>query len=311
MTGAITRREFLGKMVAGLVLLSSGCSAKTSWQVSGSEKGQVRLVFYTDVHARTEWDTPVAMERAALAINAQNPDLVIAGGDLITDGFQSSAATVAPRWDAYMKMQRAIAADVYPAIGNHDLVAANPKDGSPPAKDPRAIYLGHMGLNRTYYSFDAVGYHFVILDSILVTEDTYEYQGMIWPEQLEWLKEDLSRVPVGTPIVLLTHIPLLTSFFGATKGATFAAPGNRVVVNNLEVFKAFGKHNLILVLQGHMHVKEMIRWKGTAFIVGGAVCGKWWRGSWYDTKPGFNVITLSGDQVAWEYLDYGWKARRP
>ena len=307
----MTRRQFLGTMAAGLALLTSGCSAKTSWRVRGSEKGQLRLVFYTDVHARTEWDTSVAMERAALAINAQKPDLVIAGGDLITDGFQSSAVTVAPRWDAYMKMHRAIAEDVYPAIGNHDLVAANPRDGSPPAKDPRAIYRRHMGLDRTYYSFNAAGYHFVVLDSILVTGDTYEYQGTIWPEQLEWLKEDLSSIPKGTPIVLVTHIPLLTAFFGATKGATFAAPENRVVVNNLDVFKALEKHNLILVLQGHLHVKEMIRWQGTTFIAGGAVCGKWWRGSWYDTKEGFNVLTLSGDQVAWEYLDYGWKARRP
>jgi len=311
MMGGITRREFLGKMAAGLALLTSGCSAKASWRAKGPEKGELRLVFYTDVHARTEWDTPVAMERAALAINAQKPALVIAGGDLITDGFQSSAATVAPRWDAYMKMHRAIAADVYPAIGNHDLVAANPKDGSPPAKDPRTVYLRHMGLDRTYYSFNASGYHFVVLDSILVTGDIYEYQGKIWPEQLEWLKEDLSSIPQGTPIVLVTHIPLLTSFFGATKGATFGAPGNRVVVNNLQVFKALGKHNLVLVLQGHLHVKELIRWKGTTFITGGAVSGKWWRGPYYGTKAGFNVIRLSGDHVAREYLDYGWKARRP
>jgi len=223
-------------MAAGLALLTAGCSAKTCWRARGSEKGELRLVFFTDVHARTEWDTPVAMERAALAINAQKPEIVIAGGDLITDGFQSTAAEVAPRWVAYMKMQRTVAGDVYPAIGNHDLVAADPKDGSPPAKDPRAIYLRHMGLDRTYYSFDAVGYHFVILDSIVVTGDIYEYQGTIWPEQLEWLKEDLATIPHGTPIVLVTHIPLLTSFFGATKGATFAAPGNRVVVNNLDVF---------------------------------------------------------------------------
>ena len=307
----ITRREFLGRMVAGAALLSGGCSGRTVWRANGSEKGELRLVFYTDVHARTEWDTPLAMERAALSINAQKPDLVIAGGDLITDGFQSSAATVAPRWDAYMKMHRAIAADIYAAIGNHDLVGANPKDGSPPAKDPKAEYLRHMGLERTYYSFDAAGYHFVVLDSILVTGDIYEYQGTIWPEQLEWLKEDLSDIPHGTPIVLVTHIPLLTAFFEATKGATFAAQRNRVVVNNLEVFKALGKHNLILVLQGHLHVKELIRWRGTTFMVGGAICGRWWRGSWYGTPAGFNVITLAGDHVVREYLNYGWKARRP
>ena len=68
---------------------------------------------------------------------------------------------------------------------------------------------------------------------------------------------------------------------------------------------------LILALQGHLHVKEMIRWQGTTFIIGGAICGKWWRGPWYDTNEGFNLITLSGNRVAWEYIDYGWQARRP
>jgi hypothetical protein len=52
------------------------------------------LTFYTDVHARTEWNTPGTMALAADVINAQSGDIVITGGDLITDGFQSSVAKV-------------------------------------------------------------------------------------------------------------------------------------------------------------------------------------------------------------------------
>jgi hypothetical protein len=70
-------------------------------------------------------------------------------------------------------------------------------------------------------------------------------------------------------------------------------------------------HNVILVLQGHLHAKEMVKWRETTFIVGGAVSGKWWRGSWHGTEEGFNLITLTEGQVAWEYIDYGWEARRP
>ncbi|MBT8368860.1 MAG: metallophosphoesterase, partial [Deltaproteobacteria bacterium] len=177
MTNSITRRNFLGTLIGGLALLAGGCSKKMVWPAGGSDKGSVRLTFYTDVHARTEWNTPDAMALAADAINAQKADLVIAGGDLITDGFQSSAEQAAPRWDAYMKMHRAIKADVFPAMGNHDLVAAIPADGTPAADNPRAVYLDRMGLARTYYSFSAAGYHFIILDSIQVTGDDYQYQG--------------------------------------------------------------------------------------------------------------------------------------
>jgi 3',5'-cyclic AMP phosphodiesterase CpdA len=271
----------------------------------------MRLVFYTDVHARLEWETPKALAQAAGAINARKADLVITGGDLITDGFTSSAANAAPRWDAYMSLHRAIEADLYPAIGNHDLVAAKPMDGTPAAKNPRAVYLRRMGLARTYYSFDAVGYHFVILDAIQVTDDAYHYQGSIGPETLVWLQHDLAKLPVGTPVVLVTHIPLLTAFYAAVKGATFPAPKNRVVINNREVFDLIQNYNVILVLQGHLHVKEWIRWNNTTFIVGGAVCGKWWRGAWYGTGEGFNIITLCGNHVDWEYAGYGWQARRP
>ena len=311
MGNTITRRSFIGKLLASITLLGTGSCMRPGLTNRGSTGGSVRLIFYTDVHARTEWDTPHAMARAAAAINAQKPDLVLAGGDLITDGFQSEPAAVAPRWAAYMQMQRTIRADVYPAIGNHDLVAARPQDGSPAAQNPRSIYLSYMGLKRTYYSFDAVGYHFIILDSIHITEDDYQYQGFIRPEQLEWLQQDLAAVSKATPIVLVTHIPLLSSFFSASRGATFAAKPNRVVVNNRDVFDAFKNRNLILVLQGHLHVKELIRWQNTTFITGGAICGKWWRGAWYGTKEGFSVLTLNGNRVDWRYIDYGWVTRRP
>ena len=308
---AITRRDFLGKMIAAFTLFA-GCSLKkTMWPAVGSDKGSVRLIFYTDVHARTEWQTPMAMSLAVDAINGQKADLVIAGGDLITDGFQSSASKVAPRWNAYMKMQQAIESDVYPAIGNHDLVAAIPEDGSPAAENPRSIYLGHMGLDRTYFSFNSVGYHFIILDAIHVTGDEYEYQGIIWPEQLEWLRRDLSSIPRGTPVVVVSHIPLLSASFSERYGTAYAALPNRVIVNHRDIFKAFENHNVILVLQGHLHIKEMIRRQNTTFITGGAICGKWWRGAWYGTAEGFNIITLTGNHVAWEYIDYGWEARRP
>lgn len=307
----ITRREFLGRTAFGIAVLTGGCSERYIRPASGSDKGSLRLAFYTDVHARTEWETPRAMALAANAINAEKADLIIAGGDLITDGFQSSADKVAPRWDAYMKMHEAIRGDVFPVIGNHDLVAADPEDGSPAAENPRGTYLYKMGLERTYYSFDAVGYHFVMLDPIHVPGDDYPYKGMIGPEELEWLKQDLSGVHPGTPVVIVTHIPLLTSFYAATTGATAAAMENQVVVNNLEVFEVFENRNVPLVLQGHLHVKEKIQWKNTTFITGGAICGSWWRGERHGTKEGFNIITLTGNHIDWEYIEYGWKALRP
>jgi Icc protein len=307
----LSRREFLGYLgsgaVAGTATLLTGCS----WATGGKRTPGLKLVFYTDVHARREWETPKALAMAAEAINRQHPDIVIGGGDLITDGFQSGAEAVAPRWDVYMGMHRAIRGELHSAIGNHDLVGAIPEDGSTPAEDPRAEFRRRLGVTRTYYSFDAGGYHFMLLDSIEIVGGKLKYRGHISAGQLEWIRQDLATVPGDQPIILAMHIPLVTSFYQMTEGATAAAPANRVVTNNREVLNLFDAHNLQLVLQGHLHVSELIRWGGTTFVTGGAVSGKWWRGSWQGTPEGFTVITLTGEKIDWQYVSYGWTARRP
>ena len=320
MTGRPSRRRFLQGLGAGGALIAAPAATaawsqpawgRTAWTVRGSERGVLRLVFYTDVHARTEWETPTAVMMAAGAINAQRPDLVLAGGDLITDGFDSLPEEVAPRWDTYMAMHDAIEGEQHTVVGNHDLVGALPKDGSPPVADPRADYKERLGLDRTYGAFDALGYRVMLLDSLRVSGDKYKYHGWISLEQREWIKEELARLDRTTPIVVMTHVPLATAFFSTTEGTTFQAKPNRVVVNNIEVLELFAEHNLILVLQGHLHVTELVRWRGTGFLTGGAVCARWWRGPFHGTEEGFNTITLGHDRIEWDYIDYGWEARRP
>jgi 3',5'-cyclic AMP phosphodiesterase CpdA len=311
MFGKPSRRCFLKALGAGGTLLASPALGQIAWTIQGSERGVLRLVFYSDVHARTEWETPAALMKAADAINAQKADLVLGGGDLIEGGFNSTSGEAAPRWDGYMAMHSAIEGEHHAAIGNHDLVGALPKDGSPPTADPRLEYKRRLGLTRTYRSFDALGYRVMLLDSVRISDGEHKYHGWVSLEQREWIKEELWRLPTGTPIVLVTHIPLMTAFFSATKGTTFQAPPNRVVVNNTEVLALFAEHNLVLVLQGHLHVSEMLRWRDTTFITGGAICAKWWRGPHLGTEEGFNAITLRRNRVEWEYIDYGWDARRP
>ena len=306
-TNRHTRRRFLA--LAGAT--AAALPARAWWPSRGARGESLRLAFFTDVHARTEWETPRAMGMAATAINDARADLVVAGGDLITDGFQSAATTVEPRWKAYLEMHGAINGRVEPVMGNHDLVGAIPEDGSEPSPDPRARFRDAFGLDRTARSFTAGGYYFFLLDSIAVTGGSEKYRGRIDEPQLAWLSEELAGIEPDTPIVVASHIPLLTTMFQATEGATVAAKPNRVVENNLEIFDLFAGHNLLLVLQGHLHVDEMVRWRNTSFISGGAVCGKWWRGSWHGTREGFGVLTLRPDGVDWQYRTYGWEALRP
>ncbi len=247
---------------------------------------------------------PDALVSAVERINSKNSDLIIGGGDLITGGFTSDPLLAAPRWDVYMDMHRGIAGEHHTVIGNHDLVGVLPSDGSAPVADPRSTYKQRLGLSRTFYAFDALGYRIILLDSLRISGDEYKYHGWVSEEQQEWLKAELSRTSRTMPIVIVLHVPLVTAFFGATQGADKAAKANRVVVNNVDVLELFAEHNLMLVLQGHLHVSEYLRWKNTTFITGGAVSGGWWKGPFHGTKEGFNVVTLHSDRVEWEYVDY-------
>ena len=307
----IPRRTFIRRAATICGVVSLGWPARLSWAVSGSSAGSLRLAYYTDIHARTEWGTPDAMQLAAEAITTHKADLVICGGDMITDGYQSSSGMVRERWDVYLDMHRAISPEPVYVLGNHDLVGVEPGDGSVPAADPRADARARLNMDQTYRSFNHAGYHVILLDSVEVTRDEFKYRGYVDDSQMEWLRADLSSVGPDTPIILVSHMPLLTSFFQATAGVQAAVPPNRGLVNNREVLALFEKHRLLLVLQGHLHVNEMLRWRDTTFITGGAVCGKWWRGAWHGTPEGFGILDLHPDQVNWHYHTFGWNARRP
>lgn len=311
MSVGLRRRGFLAAAGSLALVGLSGCAVPRgfTWPVRGADRGTLRILFYTDVHAQLERGAPAAMAQAAEAMTAEPADLILTGGDLIQGGLRSSEAEMAPRWDAYMAMHRVVGGEVHAAIGNHDLVAALPEDGSAPSPDPRATFRDRLGLARTYYAFDALGYHIVVLDSIEVVGGEEMYRGFVDAQQLDWLTGDLARVAKGTPIVCMLHMPMLTGFYGAVEGATAPAPANRVLVNSHEVLALFREHNLLLVLQGHLHVKELIRWRETTFITGGAICGAWWRGPRKGTEEGFNRLTLHRDRIEWDYIDYGWEAQ--
>jgi 3',5'-cyclic AMP phosphodiesterase CpdA len=252
-------------------------------------------VFATDVHARPPTSIGQRLARAAAAINAAAPQLIIVGGDLVEAGLGEGALPADLCWPLWHRFGAALAAPLFPVLGNHDLVPAA-------GGDPRASFRRELGLARTYYAFDAAGYHFVVLDAIAAAEgEDPPYRARIGQDQLTWLRADLERLGGEVPIVVATHVPLLTTHYQATRGGSAAAPPTHVVSNNTEVLALLAEHPVILVLQGHLHIEERISWRGISLITGGAVCGGWWDGDWFGTPPGFGVVSLRGNEVDWQY----------
>jgi len=291
----------LAGLLGGGMAMTCGCAA--------TNDGGMRVVFYSDVQATTQWGVPEAMPIAADAINAVHPDLVIAGGDLIGGGFTANPQEAEENWAVYASLVERIEAPVKNAIGNHDLVGAaraDPSDWSA----PRSSFLKHTGLDRTYYAFDAGGYHFIVLDTVQVVGGDLGYEGGLDPAQREWLVSDLARVEVDKPIVLVSHMPLLSVFPLARNGWAEPAARNRVILDANKLLDLFSDRRLELVLQGHLHVFEKIEWRGTTFVTGGAVSANWWKGARLGTEEGFCVVDLNGDGVDVRYQSYEWEGRR-
>ena len=59
---------------------------------------------------------------------------------------------------------------------------------------------------------------------------------------------------------------------------------------------AFEGHNVVAVLQGHLHVNEVVVLKNTQYILSGAVCGNWWRGVRMGFPEGFTVVSARDGQ---------------
>ena len=108
--------------------------------------------------------------------------------------------------------------------------------------DGGALYREHFGkgtLGGGWYSFDHKGVHFMGLNNVLMLDSL----GDLGPQQLEWMKKDVSDLTSSTPIVLFAHIPLWMIYpqwgWGTDDGA-----------QALSLLRRFGS---VTVLNGHIH----------------------------------------------------------
>jgi 3',5'-cyclic AMP phosphodiesterase CpdA len=305
-----SRRRFLTLSAA-----AAATSALPSLAQSSAKPGNLRLIFFTDTHNQPELSANEGTTLALKKIKSLKPDLCIQGGDHCFDINAVPRERSIMLLDQYQKTEHILdGIPVHHVIGNHDVLGLTPSSNVA-TSDP--LYGKHAFEQRfntkTYRSFDHGGYHFILLDSIGITPDR-AYEGLIDADQLAWLKADLAATPAGTPIIVVSHIPMVTAIyqypFPTDKFAK--APIKALIVSNAwQVYPLFDGHNVIAVLQGHTHINETIYWRNVPYITSGAVCGNWWQGPHWGTPEGFTVLELSNGQAHWRYEPYGWKSPNP
>jgi 3',5'-cyclic-AMP phosphodiesterase len=293
------RRDFI-RMAA----LSCASAVTLQGEATVPGANSFDFVFFTDTHIEPELNAAGGCAMALRKIRSLNPAFAIQGGDHIFDAMSASRSRATDLFDLYSRTEEVLGMTVHHTLGNHDVFAIAAADGRLLPEYGKEMYEKRFG--RTYYSFDARGYHFIVLDSIQITQGQ-SYEGRIDDDQLHWLAGDLSARPLSQPVIVITHIPLVTGA-NAYGPARPDKAGKVSVVNAWQVLPLLEKHNVLGVFQGHTHINEVVTFRGISYISCGAVCGNWWHGPRWGTPEGFTVVSLREGKCSWRYETYGFQS---
>ncbi|MCA1760587.1 MAG: metallophosphoesterase, partial [Bacteroidales bacterium] len=239
-------------------------------------------------------------------INKLAPDFVLTGGDNIMDALGQTYGRSDSLYSLWDKTIKNLKMPVYNTMGNHEVFGLYEKSGIDTTHEEYGKKLYENRMAKRYHSFDHKNWHFIVLDGIGFTEDR-QYYGYIDSVQIEWLKQDLEKTGKETPVVVSTHIPLLSVGAQVQIGPNEGLGRGSVVTNADVIRKILEQYNVKLVLQGHLHILEEIYYNGIRYVTAGAVSSNWWNGPRNGMEEGFVKVDVSDNDLKWEYVDFGWE----
>ncbi|MDT8401058.1 MAG: metallophosphoesterase [Bacteroidales bacterium] len=281
-------------------------SCKTQHQEAAGGEDTFSFAFLTDTHLQPGKNAAEGFRQAIDTVNMLKPDFVITGGDQIMDALGQTESRTDSLYDMYVEMAELFDMPVYNTMGNHEVFGIYEQSGVDETHPLYGEKMYEERIGERYYAFNHKGWRFYILDSVDEREDGSGYYGHVDSLQIAWLKEDLANVDPSTPIAISVHIPFITIQTQLVNGSTAPNSEGLVITNARDVLLLFQEHNLRLVLQGHLHFLEDLYAGGVHFITGGAVSSSWWNGPRGDLQEGFLLVHLNGEDLDWEYVDYGW-----
>lgn len=305
----ISRRTFIGATGGAVAAASlAGCAALSPvadpTAISTSRKRALRIAHLTDVHVTGDKGAPdgfAACLRHAHSL-ADRPDIILNGGDCIMDALNARADWVGEQWSLWQAgLRDHCTLPIHHCIGNHDVWGWNRESSQTTGQEPlygkewaRQVF----NLDQLYRSFDLNGWHFIILDSNMYDGGT-AYLAKFDDEQFAWLERDLAATDPAMPVLVLTHIPILSAcvfYDGDNAKADWVVPRAWMHIDSPRVNDLFNQHpNIKVCLSGHLHLYEQVLYNGVTYICNGAVCGNWWEGSYKQTPPGYGLVDIYDD----------------
>jgi len=284
---------------------------------SADRKRAVRIAHLTDIHIQPERNANVGFVSCLKHVqsHADKPELILTGGDSIMDSLEADDARTQVQWDLWNGvLKNECSLPLLSCLGNHDIWGWNKRKSNTTGSEPnhgkqRAVDM--LKMPKRYFSETRHGWHFIMLDS--TQPDGDGYVAYIDDEQFDWLERDLRDTPATTPVLLMSHIPIMsitTLLWAKEEKGEFTVDTSLMHRDCLKLKNLFAKHpNVKLCLSGHMHLIDRVDYNGVTYLCNGAVSANWWKGRHKDCDEGYAVIDLFDDgSFDQQYVKYGWKA---
>lgn len=242
----LSRRAFLGSgslLLATTVLDQADARTLLADDVKTAES-KLRFGLVTDLHyadkdaagTRFYRDSLDKLTEAAKAYGKEALQFVVELGDLI-----DAAATVEEELSYLKRIDQAFSAiskDRHYVLGNHCVTTLSKQE-----------FLGGVGREKSYYSFDVGDHHFIVLDACFLGDgQPYHRKNFEWdnanipPAEIDWLREDLKQTPHKT--IIFAHQRLDNAKQHGVK-------------NGPEVRRVLEESGKVLaVFQGHSHQND-------------------------------------------------------
>ena len=238
------RRVFLKDGSLLLVGSAVALQNRTGIAVGAAADASVRFSMITDLHyadkapagSRHYRETIAKLEQVTAQFEKEKPDFLVCLGDLI-----DAAADVKTELGYLTRITKEmsnIKLTKHYVLGNHCVDTLTKKE-----------FLGGVGQEKSYYSFDKGNVHFVVLDACFRSDGVpYQRKNFVWTDpnvpaaELQWLKQDLANA--DKPTVVFAHQRLDNA-------------GSHGIKNAGEVRQVLEKSGQVLaVFQGHSHQNE-------------------------------------------------------
>ncbi len=263
------------------------------------KKPVLRVAHLTDVHLKNELDAPAKFAKCLHHVQQQSPkvDFILNGGDIVFDMNKENLSNINSQWkllEDIIKAESSIPAHY--CLGNHDVWWSENNKGQ--AVYGKQYTLDKLSLAKPYYSVEKNGWKFIILDSVHLDVDNTWYIGKLGDEQFAWLENELKNTNPSIPILVLSHIPILTATLMIKEKVVnrWEMLGGDMHTDTAKIINLFYQHpNVKICLSGHVHLRDKVEYNNVTYICNGAVSGAWWKGNNKQTAPGYGLLDLYAD----------------